>query len=155
MNNNGLNQNEEFIQQARMERYKFILSELTRLSENTHKHTRYLLTIFPAFASLIIALKFGERGLDVKFISKIAGMFMIVFTMASGFVVVSVLADIASWIDYRKEEVALINRMGGNFRKPPKLRNFWRWYETYLITFIVTCLAAAWYIYVYLFCVQV
>lgn len=150
----GLNQRNEFTQQARIERYKFVLLELARLSENTHKHTRYLLAIFPAFASAVIALKFGDKGLESNtklFFSHIAIGFLCVFTLASLFIVASVLADIASWIDYRKEEVALVNMMGGDFRKVPEIKNFWRWYETYLITFVAIFVTASWALYFFLF----
>jgi len=143
----------DFTQQARIERYKFILTELARLSENSHKHTRYLLTIFPAFTSAIIVLKFGENkiGSSVNIASPIAIAFLVVFTLASLFVIVSILADTATWFDYRNEEVKLVRLMGGDFRKQPKLGNFWRWYETYLIAFITFFLVGAWCIYLFLF----
>ena len=143
--------NDEFLQAGRIERYRFVLSELTRLSENTHRHTRYLLTVFPTVSSAIIALKFGEKGLDIRMASKIAGVILVMFSVVSFFVIISVISDIASWFDYRNEEVKLINMMGGDFRKAPKIKNLWRWYETYLIGFVLFFVMIGWSIYFYLF----
>ena len=58
--------------------------------------------------------------------------------MLAIFVILSILAGIFSWLDYRKEEVALLNEaVGASFRVQPRIGNFWRWYETYMILFII------------------
>jgi hypothetical protein len=112
-----------------------------------------LLAVFPAFASAVIALKLGDKGVEsnLRAFSNIALGFISVFTLTSLFIVASVLADVASWFDYRKEEVLLVGMMGGDFRKGPNIRNFWRWYETYLIAFVVISVATTWWLYFYLF----
>jgi hypothetical protein len=64
------------------------------------------------------------------------------------FVIFSVLAGIFSWRDYRNEEVALLDDVvGSGFRSRPKLRNFWRWYETHVIVFVIIfVIAACWFV---------
>jgi len=53
-------------------------------------------------------------------------------------VIISIIGGVFSWLDYRKEEVELLNDIvKPGFRKMPTLRNFWRWYETYVILFII------------------
>lgn len=127
------------LEQARLERYKFILAEMGRLNENSHRHTKYFLAIFPALSSIALALKANPGAIVFgKEIAPIVSLgLMQVITMASIFGLVSVASDIASWIDYRREEVRLITSMGGTFRSDPKISKFWKWYETYLIVFLI------------------
>lgn len=63
------------------------------------------------------------------------------------FVSLSLLAGMFTWFDYRREEVRLLDKMiGPGFRNPPKLRYFWRWYETYLLLFVIlTVITIYWY----------
>jgi hypothetical protein len=135
--------------QLKVERYKFVLSEMGRLNENTHKNTKYLLTIYPALSGAIIALRYTSFGQSVPSGSGPVLAFGVLqlLTMVSAFGVVSVVSDLASWLDYRREEVALITSMGGDFRQAPKLQNFWRWYETYLVLFIFIYTGFTWSIY--------
>jgi hypothetical protein len=121
-----------------------------RLNENTHRHTKYLLTLFPTLASAALALKYGVGGLQLpaQVVPILILAILVVLTMVSVFSIVSVMSDLMSWLDYRSEEANLIKSMGGTFRSLPKFRNFWRWYETYLIFFIVFYLICCWSLYV-------
>jgi len=52
--------------------------------------------------------------------------------------VFSIVAGIFSWLDYRSEEVELLNKViGVGFRRQPRKMNFWRWQETYTILFVL------------------
>jgi hypothetical protein len=58
----------------------------------------------------------------------------------------SVLAGVYSWFDYRREEVNLLNEVvRPGFRMPPKARNFWRWYETYVVVLMLIIVALAYF----------
>jgi hypothetical protein len=60
------------------------------------------------------------------------------------YVILSILASVFSWYDYRKEEVKLSNDcVEQTFRKAPSLRNFWRWQETYFILFMIVVIIFA------------
>jgi hypothetical protein len=53
---------------------------------------------------------------------------------------------VLSWIDYRQEECELTNEVvRPGFRQPPRPRNFYRWYETYIIFFIVCSIIFMWF----------
>src|SRR2546429_8410857 len=62
---------------------------------------------------------------------------LILFVLLALFVVISIIAGIVSWFNYRNEEVDLLDEVQVGFRKRPNLRNFWRWNETYMIGFII------------------
>lgn len=122
----------------KIERYKFILQELRALNDNVHK----FLTLFQTLTTAIIGAGVGvfvswqklsiSAEIAAVGIRSLLGLLLILAI----FVIVSLLATIFSWMDYRKEEVALLNEtIGSGHRQPPTFRNFWRWQETYLILF--------------------
>ena len=130
------NKSEEF----KLERYKYILEELRSLNENVHKY----LTLFQSLATLIIG---GGVGVFVSWqslkitaamakvsIQGLVGMLIILAVFA----MISIIAGMISWFDYRKEEVALLDdAIERGYRRTPKWGNFWRWSETYVLLFIV------------------
>jgi hypothetical protein len=87
-----------------------------------------------------------ERAITGEVAQKlITGVFWVT-CLIGGFIIVSILADLYSWLDYRKEEAALLKVASFEYREPPRLRNMWRWHETYAIIFIVVFLAACWWV---------
>ena len=84
--------------------------------------------------------KLGHRGRKPSL-----RLFLRALALVAGFFVTSVLVAIVSWYDYRKEEVLLLNSIvSPRFRAIPKLRNFWRWSETYHILFVVAFVIVVW-----------
>ena len=59
----------------------------------------------------------------------------------------SVITGVVSWMDYRREEVRIMgDAVKPGYRIPPKLSNFWRWHEPYLLALIVaTVLVVVWF----------
>lgn len=125
--------------QFQLERYKFILGELHSLNENIHKY----LTLFQALATAVVAagaaLFVGWRKLEISAevaritIQALLGL-LIILAM---FIVLSILSGVFSWLDYRNEEVKLLdNVVAPGTRARPSLGNFWRWHETYLLLFM-------------------
>jgi hypothetical protein len=134
----------------KLERYKYILQEIHSLNENLHKY----LTLFQTLATVIIgggiSLFVGWQNLNISADVARAGIrsllsLLVILTL---YVVISILAGVFSWLDYRKEEVELLNRtVEAGFRQPPNIKNFWRWHETYLILFSIAIVISI-YIYV-------
>ncbi|NOK61737.1 MAG: hypothetical protein GFH27_549313n145 [Chloroflexi bacterium AL-W] len=134
----------------KLERYKYILREIHTLNENMHKY----LNLFQALATVVIGGGVGLfaawRGLNITAeivqtgIRGLLGL-LIILTL---FAAVSLFAAFWSWFDYRREEVALLNEMvGPGFRNPPRLSNFWRWQETYLVAFLIIIVSGVyWYV---------
>jgi hypothetical protein len=139
---------EDKVLEFALERYKYILQEIRSLNENFHKH----LTLFQALATVLvgagISLFVGWQSLKISAEVARAGIqsLMSLLVVLMIFLVASVIAGICSWFDYRKEEVALLDKVtSNNFRKKPTLKNFWRWQETYLLLFIIVIVAAIYY----------
>lgn len=123
----------------KLERYKYILREIHFLNESTHKY----LTLFQTLTAAIVG---GGIGIFVIWKSlkidastarlAIQGSLGLLILVAL-FVNVSILVNVLSWLDYRREEVDLLNQsIEQNWRRLPQLRNFWRWSETYILLFV-------------------
>ncbi|HEX5494201.1 MAG TPA: hypothetical protein VFX70_06475 [Mycobacteriales bacterium] len=67
-------------------------------------------------------------------------------TIAACFTALLIFIGILAWLDYRREECELTDEaVYTGFRKAPRVRNFFRWYETYIIFFIAASTAAMWF----------
>jgi len=124
----------------KLERLKFVLQQIDRSNERFHKYMTFFQGIAVAIvgAGAAVFASWNRLGLSIDasraLIRGLEGLLVII----AGFVCVSVLAGIASWIDYRREEVRLLGEVVRHgYRKPPSLRNVWRWHETYLLAFLI------------------
>jgi uncharacterized membrane protein len=124
----------------KLERYKFILQEIHSLNENVHKY----LTLYQTIASTIIGagilvfVNWENWGIDSNTakagIQSLLGMLV----MLSIFIIIQIIAGIFSWLDYRDEEVKLLDEVvKKGYRFSSKISNLWRWSETYFILFIL------------------
>jgi hypothetical protein len=131
-----------------LERYKYILKEVHFLNENVHKY----LTLFQTLATAVVgagaAVFMSWRSLSIDAgmarmtIQALLGLFLIL----AAFVILSVLAGVFSWLDYRREEVALLDELvRPGFRSLPRARNFVRWYETYVLLFMLVIAVVSWW----------
>lgn len=136
----GNEQDSEKGKEFKLERYKYILQELRSLNEHVYKY----LTLFQSLATAIVVGGVGvfvswqslKISADVARIG-IQGLLGLLIILAL-FVLISIIAGMFSWVDYRKEEVKLLDEVvTPGYRKAPKLRNFWRWSETYVLLFII------------------
>ena len=123
----------------KVERYKYILQQLHTLNENGHKY----LALFQTLATFIVG---GGTYLFVSWHSlpispdvartSLQGLIGLLILLTI-FTLSSLLSGIFSWLDYRKEEVKLLDEeVGIGFRTPPQKGNWWRWYETHMILFV-------------------
>ncbi|MDJ0689566.1 MAG: hypothetical protein QNJ41_13750 [Xenococcaceae cyanobacterium MO_188.B32] len=130
-----------------LERYKYILQEIRSLNANIYKYLTLFQTLAAAITTAGVAVFVGREQLNLSSdITRIAiqGLLGLLIILA-GFVVFSIMAGIFSWLDYRSEEVDLIERVFGtdrSFRQRPDIKNFWRWQETHVILFIVLVVIA-------------
>jgi len=135
------NQNKtDIVQEFYLERYKYILQQIHSLNENVHKYLTLFQTLATAVTTAGVALFVGRQQLNLTpEITKTAiqGLLGLLIILAA-FVVFSIVAGIFSWLDYRSEEVELLNKViGVGFRRQPRKMNFWRWQETYTILFVL------------------
>jgi len=124
----------------KLERYKYILQQLNSLNENHHKYLTLFQTLSAAVLGAGVTLFVAWRELKIDSQTARVGLRGIfgLFVLLVLFLIVSLFVSVISWIDYRKEEVDLVNaEVAPGFRKRPSIRNFWRWPEFSLLIFLV------------------
>ena len=124
----------------KLERYKFILQEIHALNENVHRYLTLYQTLATTIigAGILVFVNWKGFGITADLakvgIQALAGMLVFL----SIFIIIQIVAGMFSWIDFRNEEVELLNKVvKKGYRSPSKLSNFWRWSETYFILFIL------------------
>lgn len=129
-----------------LERYRFILQEISNLNANTHKYLTLFQTLATAIISAIVIIFVNWKKLEINYeiaIASIRGFYFILLTVGL-FTISRIIAGVFSWFDYRKEEVELLDSVvRPGFRKPPTFKNFWRWDEFYIIVFLFLFLILA------------
>jgi len=130
-----------------LERYKYILQQIHTVNENVYRFLAIYQTLAVALVSAGLALLVGYRKWGIQpsvARSGVVGL-MWLTTVIAAFAVLLIIVGVFSWLDYRREECELTDvvvRPG--FRKPPQSRNILRWYETYIVLFIVGTIAFLW-----------
>lgn len=124
----------------KLEHYKYILQQIHSLNENTQRFLALYQTLVTAILGAGVALFVYWSSSSISASIAVLGIrcllgLLVILTM---FVIVSILSGVFSWLDYRKEEAKILNEIVGlGYRGLPKFRNLWRWYETYLVLFII------------------
>ena len=89
----------------------------------------------------------GYRGWGMNAAAARAGLYglMSLATGVSVFTSLLVVAGVSAWWDLRREECQLVQaNFAPDFREAPNLRNFYRWYETYALLFMVLATVGVW-----------
>lgn len=132
-------------QSFKLERYKFILQQLNNLNENSYKYLMLYQTLGTAVVGGCVILFVSWKELKIEAYVAIAGVraAMILLVTLTVCVIFLIIVNVWSWLDFRREEVELVNEsMGEEFRKSPTLKNAWRWHETYIIVFLISVAVA-------------
>jgi len=136
-------ENDAFI----LERYKYILQQIHALNQSVPSYLTLFQTLTTAIIGAGVAVFVSWQGLNISAELAVVGIrgLLGLLTILALFVVTSLIAGLFSWFDYRNEEVDLLSEVGlSELRSRPRVRNFWRWYEFYLILFIVVVVAVVW-----------
>jgi hypothetical protein len=137
------NPKNNLIDQITIERYKYILGEIRSLNENFHRFLAIFQTLTTTIIGGGVAFMATWENLSISpeiaisILRSLEGL-LILLTL---FIVLSIIAGMASWYDYRVEEADLLNKIKRGLRNYPKVRNFWRWGETYLLLFLIVFIA--------------
>lgn len=130
-----------------LERYKNILEQIRAVNENVYR----FLAIYQALATSLvgagIALFIGYRKWGISPSVARAGIvgLMWLVTIVALFTILLIVTGALNWLDYRREECELTDSaVRPGFRRPPQPRNFWRWYETYIVLFIAMSMIFLW-----------
>jgi hypothetical protein len=138
---------EERMQAVVLERYRYLQSQITSTNEATYRYLTLYQTLTTAVVSGGLALFVGYKDWQIAGGTAKNGLIglLILETIIACFTCLLLAAGVASWFDYRREEAELLNGyLASNFREQPSFRNFYRWYETYIIAFIVVITSAIW-----------
>ncbi|SNY50892.1 hypothetical protein SAMN05421748_111134 [Paractinoplanes atraurantiacus] len=130
-----------------VERYKYLLQQLHTVNENVYR----FLAIYQTLATVLVgaALALFVRYDDWKIEREIAQIgivaILLLVTVIAAFTILLIVVGVLTWLDYRREECELTEEaVRPGYRKPPDPKNFWRWYETYIVLFILGSVGFMW-----------
>ena len=130
-----------------VERYKYILQQLHTVNENVYR----FLAIYQTLATLLVgaALTLFVRYDEWKIERPVAEIgivsLLLLVTATAAFTVLLIVVGVFNWRDYRVEECKLTaEAIRPGYREPPKWGNLWRWYETYIVLFIIGSVGFMW-----------
>lgn len=130
-----------------LERYKYILQQIHAVNENAHRFLAIYQTLATGLVGAALALFVGYHKWGLSPSTTRGGVIglLILTTVVAAFTITLIVVGALSWLDYRNEECDLTEAIvGPEFRKRPNPRNFIRWYETYVLSFIVASLIVMW-----------
>lgn len=130
-----------------VERYKYILQQIHTSNENIYRFLAIYQGLTTALVGAALALFVGYRGWHIAASVARAGVIglLVLTTVVATFTVILILVGILAWLDYRNEECDLTDReVEPGFRARPRTGNFFRWYETYVMAFIIVSILVMW-----------
>jgi hypothetical protein len=137
----------EVVKEFAVERYRYLLQQIHTVNENVYK----FLAIYQALATALIgaglALFVGYKKWGIAADTARAGVIAVLWlvTAVAAFTSLLIVTGILNWLDYRREECELTDRIVyPGFRRPTRAANFYRWYETYILLFIVLSVGLLW-----------
>ncbi|MDG4799436.1 hypothetical protein [Micromonospora sp. WMMD980] len=135
-----------------LERYRYILRQIETTNQNTYRFLALYQTIATALATASVALFLGYKSWGIEQSVAHTGLtaLLLLLIVTAAFAVLLILAGVFSWMDYRREECKLVNSiLGEGFRSPPRWRSLIRWYETWIVAFIVASMSTMWFLVVH------
>lgn len=130
-----------------VERYKYILQQINSVNENVYRFLAIFQTLVTAIVTAALVLFVSYSKWKIAPATARTGIqgALILVTVIACFTILLIVIGVASWLDYRREEIELTARyFAPGFRSQPKIRNFYRWYETYIILFVLAATALLW-----------
>lgn len=128
----------------KLERLKFVLSQIDRLNTQLHRH----ITLFQGLTTAIIAagaavvLAWRQYGIGPDLAAATLRGLVGLLCLFSFFIIVLLITGIVAWYDYRSEEARILNEViGAQYRRFPTYKNFYRWHEFWMIVLVVAATA--------------
>ena len=130
-----------------VERYKYILQQIHTVNENVYRFLGIFQALVTALvtAALVLFISYSKWNINASTARTAETGLLVLITVIAGFTVLLLVVGVLSWVDYRHEECEVTEKyVAAGFRKKPRLRNFYRWYETYIILFVVAVTVLLW-----------
>jgi hypothetical protein len=143
----GSGQSEELLKGFALERYRYILQQIHTVNENLYRFLALYQTLATALVGAAVALFVGYRqwGVDAATARRGVIGLLSLTTVVAVFTAVLVTIGAFAWFDYRNEECDLTDSLvHPGFRARPRKGNAFRWYETYVVLFILISVAVMW-----------
>ncbi|MEW2808545.1 hypothetical protein AB0929_15775 [Streptomyces massasporeus] len=130
-----------------LERYRYVLQQIHAVNENAHRFLAIYQTLATALVTAALALFVGYRKWDLAAATARGGVIglLALVTMVAAFTGTLIVVGALAWLDYRHEECDITDEVvGPGFRKRPRPGNLLRWYETYVLLFILVSVITMW-----------
>ncbi|MFJ6605695.1 hypothetical protein [Streptomyces lydicus] len=130
-----------------LERYRYILQQIHAVNENAYRFLAIYQTLATALAGAALALFVGYKKWGIAPAEARGGVtgILILATVVATFTAILIIVGLLAWLDYRKEECDITDELvAQGFRERPRVGNILRWYETYIVLFIVVSMIAMW-----------
>lgn len=130
-----------------LERYKYILQQIHTVNENVYRFFTIFQTLATAIVTVTLTLfvSYAKWGIAADTARTGVRGLLVLLAVVAGFTVLLVVVGVLSWLDYRREECELTTTyLDENFRAAPRLRNFYRWYETWIVVFVIGVTVLLW-----------
>ncbi|MBQ1091062.1 hypothetical protein KBY47_18310 [Streptomyces sp. B93] len=123
------------------------MQQIHAVNENGHRFLAIYQTLATTLVGAALALFVGYRRWGVEPDTARGGIIglLVLTTVVAAFTVTQIVVGTLAWLDYRNEECDITDQMvEPGFRKRPKPENFFRWYETYVVAFILISIITMW-----------
>ncbi|MFG2959678.1 hypothetical protein ACGF5O_38895 [Streptomyces sp. NPDC048291] len=130
-----------------MERYRYILQQIHAVNENGYRFLAIYQTLATTLVGASLALFVGYRRWGVDPATARGGVIglLALTTVVAAFTMTQIVVGAFAWLDYRNEECDITDEMvAPGFRKRPHPGNLFRWYETYVLLFIIISMIVMW-----------
>ncbi|MFE2450662.1 hypothetical protein [[Kitasatospora] papulosa] len=117
------------------------------MNENAHRFLALYQALATTLVGAALALFVGYKKWDISPDAARSGVIglLALTTVVAAFTMTLIVVGALSWLDYRNEECDITDEMVGvGFRKRPRPGNLSRWYETYILIFIITSVVTMW-----------
>ncbi|MFG2465205.1 hypothetical protein ACGFXB_07000 [Streptomyces canus] len=132
-----------------LERYRYILQQIHAVNENAHRFLAIYQTLATALVSAALVLFVGYRKWGLEPATARGGVIglLALVTVVAAFTSTLIVVGALAWLDYRNEECDITDEViGPGFRERPRPGNLLRWYETYVLLFILLSVVIMWVI---------
>jgi hypothetical protein len=129
------------------ERYRYVLAQIQSSNEHSFKLLTMWQTLVTLLAGAEIFLFVNYRQWGIPPSSARLGVvgIALVATIAVIFTILLVVVGVLNWFHYRREEVELSDAfIEEGFRRPPKTKNAFRWYELYMAALMLLSIVMLW-----------
>ncbi|MPY58488.1 hypothetical protein FNH08_15315 [Streptomyces spongiae] len=123
------------------------MQQINAVNENAHRFLAIYQTLVTTLMGAALALFVGYHKWQIQPATARGGVIglMALVTVVAAFTATLIVVGALAWLDYRNEECDITDELvGTGFRERPRPSNLFRWYETYVLLFILVSVVTMW-----------